>query len=94
MPRYRIRSSGTTDLDALRDIFWRSSWSNEGDRELMSANPDAIVLDEAPVLDRRTRVALAGERIVGFATVLFGDVAELEDLFVDPDWCGNVSVRH
>ena len=52
----------------------------------MLANPDAIVLDEVPVRDGRTRVALADERIVGFATLLFGDVAELEDLFVDPDW--------
>jgi GNAT superfamily N-acetyltransferase len=86
MPRYEIRSSSPDDLDALRDIFWRASWSNEGDREVISANRDTIGLDEANVCEGRTRVALVDRVAVGFATLLFDDGAELEDLFVDPDW--------
>jgi GNAT superfamily N-acetyltransferase len=38
------------------------------------------------VREGRTRAAVAGERIVGFATWLrAGDVFEIEDLFVDPE---------
>jgi GNAT superfamily N-acetyltransferase len=86
MPRYGIRSSAADDLAVLQDVFWRASWSNEGDRDFMLANPDQIVLDQENVRAGRTRVAVVDGRIVGFATLLFGETAELEDLFVDPDW--------
>src|SRR5262245_5338296 len=86
MPRDETRTATPDDLDALREVFWRASWSNEGDRELMLARLDEIVLDEANVHAGRTRVAIVDGTVVGFATLVFGDVAELEDLFVDPDW--------
>ncbi len=70
------------DLDALRDLFRRSSLSNEGDRASLLAQPDVLVFSGLAVDEGRTRVAVLDGRIVGFATLLG---AELEDLFVDPD---------
>ena len=65
------------------DVFRRASLANEGDREWILANPDRSVVDEGPVLEGETRVAVVDGRVVGFATLVG---AELEDLFVDPDW--------
>ena len=45
--------------------------------------PEEFGIDEANVIEGRTRVAVVEGRIVGFAT-LVGN--ELEDLFTDPDW--------
>lgn len=78
-----IRSSTPEDLGAIRDIFRRASLSNEGDREWIEAHPELVGLDEANVIEGRTRVAVVDERVVGFATLVG---AELEDLFVDPEW--------
>ena len=78
-----IRDSTPDDLAALRRIFRRAAMTNEGDREWIAAHPDEFGLDEANVIEGRTRVAVAEGRIVGFAT-LVGN--ELEDLFTDPDW--------
>lgn len=78
-----IRSSRPDDLPAILDIFRRAGLSNEGDREWIEANPELAVLDEANVLEGRTRVAVVEGRIVGFATLVG---SELEDLFVDPEW--------
>jgi len=74
-----IRAAEPADLDALRDVFRRSSLSNEGDRASLLAHPEALELS----LEGRTSVAVAEGRIVGFATLL---ESELTDLFVDPDW--------
>jgi GNAT superfamily N-acetyltransferase len=65
------------------DVFRRASLTNEGDREWILANPDRFGVDEGPVLDGKTRVAVVDGRVVGFATLVG---TELEDLFVDPDW--------
>jgi GNAT superfamily N-acetyltransferase len=78
-----IRPSTAEDLPALRDIFLRASLSNEGDRAWIAAHLDEVRLDEANVIEGRTRVAELEGRIVGFATLVG---SELEDLFVDPDW--------
>ena len=78
-----IRSSTPADLAEVRDVFRRASLSNEGDREWIEAHPESFGLDEANVIESRTRVAVVEGRLVGFAT-LVGN--ELEDLFVDPDW--------
>jgi GNAT superfamily N-acetyltransferase len=84
---FEIRTARVGDLTVVRDIYRRSSLSNDGDRRALLANPDALIFDDAPVREQRTRVALSGERIVGFATTNpVGDVDELDDLFVDPDW--------
>ena len=74
------------DLSALNDVFRRASLSNEGDRALLLAHPEVLVLTAGDLAAGRTRVALDGERIVGFATTLSADSAlELDALFVDPD---------
>jgi GNAT superfamily N-acetyltransferase len=64
-------------------VFRRAALSNEGDRAWIEAHPDEFGLDEANVIEGRTRVAEIEGRIVGFATLVG---SELEDLFVDPDW--------
>ena len=84
-----VRTAVVADLPALRQLFRRSSLSNEGDRELMLAHPELVGPTDAAVAERRTRVAVAADRtVVGFATGrrLQGGVLELEDLFVDPNW--------
>jgi GNAT superfamily N-acetyltransferase len=80
-----IRDAMPADLAALRDVYRRASLSNEGDRETLLANPDALEFPGLGGDDRRTRVATADGRVAGFATsVPAGDVVELDDLFVDP----------
>jgi ribosomal protein S18 acetylase RimI-like enzyme len=84
---FRLRLAAMEDLPALRDVFRRSSLSNEGDRANLLANPEALEFSDRAVADGRVRVALTDDRIVGFATVLVtGPIGELDDLFVDPDW--------
>ena len=75
------------DLPALRNVFRRSSLSNERDRPSLLGHPDALEYSDHAVADGRVRVAVIDDRIVGFATVLAtGQIGELDDLFVDPDW--------
>jgi len=85
-----IRDASPEDLMALRDIFRRSSLSNQGDRSDLLANLDALEFSLPAEADGRPRVAIAeGGRIVGFATpVIVREAIELEDLFVDPAWMG------
>jgi GNAT superfamily N-acetyltransferase len=87
-PRPRITDALPADIEALRELFRRSSLSNSGDRANLLANPDVLWLSDRSVQQGRTRVAIGTDgRIVGFATSLVaGDALELEDLFVDPDW--------
>jgi GNAT superfamily N-acetyltransferase len=84
---FLIRDAGPGDMDVLRDVYRRSSLSNEGDRPDLLAHPDALEFTGAPADDRRMRIAVAGDGcITGFATSVLGaDAIELEDLFVDPD---------
>ena len=85
----RIRVACASDLPALRDLFRRSSLSNEGDRDLLLARPEVLELADAGVIEGRTRVAVqADDEICGFITTRLLDacVLEIEDLFVDPDW--------
>ena len=62
--------------------------SNEHDREPLVEHSEWLVLPDDGVREGRTRVAVGDDgAVVGFATYLIaGGVAELEDLFVDPDW--------
>ena len=78
-----IRNSTPADLPELQAIFRRAALTNESDREWIEAHPDEFGLDEANVIEGRTRVAVVEGRIVGFATLVG---SELEDLFTDPDW--------
>jgi GNAT superfamily N-acetyltransferase len=83
-----IRDSVPADLDALRDVYRRSSLSNDGDRASLLAHPEVLEFPGPATSDGRTRVAVADDgRLVGFATTLIaGGAAELDDLFVDPGW--------
>jgi GNAT superfamily N-acetyltransferase len=73
-------------MATLRDVFRRSSLSNEDDRMKLLAHPDVLEFPGEGVADGRTRVAEADGCVIGFATWLgTGDVTEIEDLFVDPD---------
>ena len=83
-----IRDTVPGDMTVLRDVFRRSSLSNDGDRANLLANPEVLVLPDLAVREGRTRAAVADGVIVGFATWLgAGDGAvEIEDLFVDPGW--------
>ena len=86
MTDFVIRRAAPADLAVISDLFRRSSLSNAGDRDVLLANPEALAFDGVSIREGRTRVALDDGRIVGFATTsLSGDVAELDDLFVDPD---------
>ncbi len=87
MADFLIRPAAPADFDVVSDVFRRASLSNAGDREVLLANPEALAFDPVSIREGRTRVALEDGRIVGFATTsLSGAVAELDDLFVDPDW--------
>ncbi len=86
MPTFLIRAAVPGDMTALRDVFRRSSLSNNGDRPNLLAHPDVLELSDLAVKEGRTRAAVADGGIVGFATWLSaGDVVELEDLFVAPE---------
>jgi len=91
---FLIRDAVPGDMGALRDVFRRSSLSNHGDRANLLAHPDALELSDLAVSEGRMRTAVADGGIVGFATWLCtGDVVELEDLFVDPEWMGQGAGR-
>lgn len=84
-----VRLAVAEDLPALRRVFREASLSNEGDREVLLAHPEALELRDDGVTDGRIRAAVAADgSVVGFITVLPGDgsARELEDLFVDPAW--------
>ena len=87
MEQVVIRGAEPSDHPAILDVFRRSSWSNEGDREFLLANPHVLAIDDTAIDDGRLRVATVEGRIVGFASATPGPEAlELDDLFVDPDW--------
>jgi GNAT superfamily N-acetyltransferase len=89
MTTFLIRDAVPGDMSALRDLFRRSSLSNDGDRMSLLAHPDALELSDLAVTEGRTRTAVADGGTVGFATWLrAGDAIEIEDLFVDPEWMG------
>jgi GNAT superfamily N-acetyltransferase len=82
-----IRDATSGDVATLREVFRRSSLSNDNNRMKLLAHPEVFELSDDGVTEGRTRVAVADGCVIGFATWLgSGDVAEIEDLFVDPDW--------
>jgi GNAT superfamily N-acetyltransferase len=84
-----IRAGTLADVPTLREIFRRSSLSNEGDRPLFAEHPELLDWADTPLRQERTRVALVDGRIAGFASLIVTDeVGELEDLFVDPGAMG------
>ena len=86
MTARQLRDVTDADLDALADLFRRASLSNPGSRDVLRAHPEVLELDREALRAGRTRVLWQGEQIAGYArTVVDGEAAELEDLFVDPD---------
>ncbi len=85
-----LRQAVSSDMEMLSGVFRRASLSNENDRGYLLAHPDALELAVDGVLEGRTIAAEdSSGSIVGFASYLIsGDVIELEDLFVDPEWMG------
>jgi GNAT superfamily N-acetyltransferase len=85
---FPIRDAELGDVASLREVFRRSSLSNDGDRANLLAHPETLEFSGAAVAEQRTRVATDDDgRIVGFVTVVdSAGCIELEDLFVDPDW--------
>jgi GNAT superfamily N-acetyltransferase len=87
--RVLIRDASPGDMTALRDVFRRSSLSNDGDRPNLLAHPEVLELEDRAVREGRTRAAVTEGVIVGFASWLgAGDAIEIEDLFADPGWMG------
>ena len=82
-----VRTASPGDLPDVQAVFRRSSLSNEGDRALFVPHPELLHLDGGSIAERRTRVAVAGAQLVGFAStsVRVGAV-EIEELFVDRGW--------
>ena len=71
--RLELRNAREDDLPALGDIFRRASWSNEGDRPLLTEHPEFLELSPVAVQEGRTRVALVDGAIVGFTSVVDGN---------------------
>ncbi len=84
---FEIRDAIAGDIAVLRQVFRRSSLSNDGDRAKLLAHPEILELSDLAVTQGRIRAAVSEGIIAGFAAWLpRGDAVELEDLFVDPDW--------
>ena len=82
-----IRSGAPADLSAVRDVYRSASLSNAGDRAMLLAHPEHLILGPEGLNEGRTHVAEEDGSVVGFATWTEADgVTELEDLFVDPGW--------
>jgi ribosomal protein S18 acetylase RimI-like enzyme len=82
-----VREATAADEAAVARIFRSASLSNDGDREVLLAHPEALVLADGLVARGRTRVATSGDgTVVGFASTrpTGPGVLELDDLFVDP----------
>jgi GNAT superfamily N-acetyltransferase len=83
----RIRLATTDDVGVVRELYRRSSMSNEGDWDLFARHPDLLDWPGHGIDEGRTRVAVIDDLVVGFATLSFdASTPEVEDLFVDPDW--------
>ena len=81
-----VRDAGAADVEVLRDIYRRASLSNDGDAPNLLAHPEALVWSVTALVEGRVRVAEHEGRVVGFATTVDGaGVAELDDLFVEPE---------
>jgi uncharacterized damage-inducible protein DinB/GNAT superfamily N-acetyltransferase len=80
------RPAVASEQEALEALQRRASLGNAGDREALLANPDAIELPLAQILEGRVYVAERDGVTLGFAAVLpRGDGgAELDALFVEP----------
>ncbi|MBV9952301.1 MAG: GNAT family N-acetyltransferase [Acidimicrobiia bacterium] len=85
MATWTIRAVEPGDAVAMAEVFRRASLANEGDREALVAHPEVLEI-EGEALAGSTVAAVDGT-VIGFIRLVRGDgTADLEDLFVDPDW--------
>jgi GNAT superfamily N-acetyltransferase len=84
---YSLREATLADHRDLEAVFREASLSNKNDRGFLLRHPEWLALSESGIREGRMRLATNEESvIVGFATFRINDgVAELEDLFVDPE---------
>jgi GNAT superfamily N-acetyltransferase len=82
-----IRNAMPSEKSALEGLQLRASLANEGDRDAILANPDAIDLPIEQITSGDVFVLELSERIAGFAALLPRPDAdaELDGLFVEPD---------
>ena len=88
-----VRNARPAERTALEELQRRASLNNEGDREALLANPDAIALPPNQIEEGRVFVAERRGSIVGFAAVepRQDGQTELDGLFVDPGaWRGGI----
>ena len=84
--KLRIRPARPDEREALEALQWRALLANPGDREVLLANPDAIVLPAEQLAARNVFVGEDDGLVLGFAVLLTGEQqADLNGLFVDPD---------
>ena len=86
MEAVTIRNARLSEKVALEALQLRASLANEGDREALLANPDAIDLPIEQIISGDVFVLELGGQIAGFAALLprpDGDT-ELDGLFVEP----------
>ena len=88
-----IRTARVAEVAALEALQWRASLAWDDQRDVLLANPDAIVLPPAHVAHGHVRLAERDGRVAGFSVLLPGTIglAELDGLFVEPDaWRGGI----
>jgi GNAT superfamily N-acetyltransferase len=81
-----IRTATVAEQKALEALQWRASLTNDGDRDSLLANPDAISIPLEQLVAGRVFVAELAGITVGFSAIeprSDGD-AELDALFVEP----------
>jgi ribosomal protein S18 acetylase RimI-like enzyme len=88
-----VRSPTSGDQASLARIYREASLANPADREALLAHPDALRLSDDLISGGRARVAAdADGAVLGFASTRRTGIrlAELDDLFTDPQWqrCG------
>ena len=82
-----IRTAVADDLPELQRVFAAAALSNVDDAPLLRERPEFLVFAGDGIAEGRTRVAVRGDRVLGFATVAVVDGRpDLEDLFVDPEY--------
>jgi ribosomal protein S18 acetylase RimI-like enzyme len=88
--RVQIRDATVDEISALEALQLRASLVAPEYRTQLLAHPELIHLPLDDVTERRTRVAVLGERLAGFSVVRPVDDAscELDGLFVEPDLMG------
>ncbi|CAM3962809.1 GNAT family N-acetyltransferase [Smaragdicoccus niigatensis] len=83
MTEFAIRAAEASDIPQIRHVYRTASLSNDGEREVLLANPDYLVWRGGVGPGSVCLVAEVDSTIIGFATRTAE--GELEDLFVVPE---------